>query len=66
LGNLVILQAKQNSIIGNSSFADKRKVLKDSAFILTKEVAKQSSWGVPEIHERQERLADLVVKTWGL
>jgi len=61
---MVLLQAKKNSIIGNSSFADKRRILKDSPFILTSEVANCESWGIKEIRERQKRLARLPVKTW--
>lgn len=66
LGNMVIMQAKKNSMIGNSSFSDKKKELKQSAFLLTSEVAQSSSWGVAEIKERQKKLAELAVKTWPL
>lgn len=66
LGNMVIMQAKKNSMIGNSSFSDKKKELKQSAFLLTSEVAQSSSWGVEEIKERQKKLAELAVKTWPL
>jgi Protein of unknown function DUF262/Protein of unknown function (DUF1524) len=64
LGNLVLLKASSNSIIGNSAFADKRKVLKESAYLLTAEVGKKKGWGIKEIAERQKRLAALAVKTW--
>lgn len=66
LGNMVIMQAKKNSMIGNSSFSDKKKELKQSAFLLTSEVAQSSSWGIAEIKERQKKLAELAVKTWPL
>lgn len=66
LGNMVILQAKKNSQIGNGSFNEKRKTLKESAFLLTAEVAKQSSWGIKEITDRQRQLAKLAVETWPL
>ncbi|MCH7519556.1 MAG: DUF1524 domain-containing protein [Candidatus Dadabacteria bacterium] len=66
IGNLVLLQATKNSIIGNSSFKDKRKVLSKSSFILTQEVGKETSWDVDEIKKRQERLAKLAVTTWPL
>ncbi len=66
LGNMVILQAKKNLQIGNESFTEKRKALKESAFLLTAEVAKQSSWGIKEITERQGQLAKLAVETWPL
>lgn len=66
LGNMVILQAKKNTLIGNSSFDDKKIVLRDSAFSLTSEVANYPKWGTTEIHDRQKRLAKLAVETWPL
>ena len=39
LGNLVILQAKRSSKMGNASFVDKKIVFADSAYLLTREVA---------------------------
>src|SRR5208282_5791467 len=59
LGNLVLLKASQNSMIGNSSFADKKPLLKASEYVLTAEVAKYRSWGVKEISDRQQKLAAL-------
>lgn len=64
LGNMVLMQAKKNSMIGNSAFVEKKEHLKDSAFLLTGEVAKHNSWGIKEIGERQRKLAKLAVKTW--
>ena len=64
LGNMVLLQAKKNVLIGNSPFADKRKVLKQSAFILTAEVGKMTAWKQKSINDRQARLADLAIQTW--
>jgi hypothetical protein len=66
IGNMVILQAKQNAMIGNSSFAAKRKILKQSTYQLTSEVAASTSWGVAQIKERQKKLAKLAVETWPL
>jgi hypothetical protein len=64
IGNLAIFQAKKNSIIGNSSFADKKQLLKDSAFLLTSDIARHTAWGILEINERQKALAKLAVQTW--
>lgn len=64
LGNMVLLQASKNAAIGNKPFKDKLPIYKDSAYLLTREVAKNSKWGVDEINERQEKLADLAVRTW--
>ena len=61
---MVILQAKKNSMIGNSPFSQKKEFLRDSAFLLTSEVAKNTSWGVKEINDRQKNLAKLAIETW--
>ena len=66
IGNMVILQAKKNSMIGNSPFAEKKKVLKGSTYLLTSEVADYSVWGPNEIQDRQQNLARLAVATWSL
>ena len=66
IGNMVLLQAKQNTLIGNAPFAEKRKVLKESAYLLTKEVGAKSEWGIKQIDERQKLLAKLAVDTWPL
>ena len=41
-------------------------VLRDSSFVLTSEVAKETSWGSKEIAALQDRLAKLATKTWPL
>jgi hypothetical protein len=64
LGNLVLLKASKNSMVGNSPFADKKPLLKASGYKLTSEVAKQRSWGVKEIAARQAAMAKLAVATW--
>jgi uncharacterized protein with ParB-like and HNH nuclease domain len=66
LGNMVLLQASQNTLIGNSPFADKREVLKKSTFMLTAEVGKKKTWTKDEINARQKKLAELAVRTWPL
>ncbi len=64
LGNMVLMQVSKNSLTGNSSFSEKKKVLKNSAFILTSEVAGESKWEAKQIKDRQARLAKLAVETW--
>jgi hypothetical protein len=70
LGNLVLLQAKKNSIMGNDKFSQKVNVFKESQLTLTEEIAtrwgKKSNWGPTEINERQLDLAKLAVSTWPL
>ena len=64
IGNMVILQAKKNSAIGNGPFSEKKAVFAESAFFLTKDVAKYNAWGPGEIAARQRELAKLAVETW--
>jgi hypothetical protein len=64
LGNMVLMQASKNVLIGNSAFSEKKKILKDSTFLLTGEVAKESKWEAKQISDRQMRLAKLAVQTW--
>ena len=66
IGNMVILQAKQNVLAGNAPFHEKKKVFEPSAFLLTSQVAKFENWGPSEIEERQRTLAKLAVETWPL
>lgn len=64
IGNLVLLQASKNKLIGNSPFNVKQPILKDSGFVLTKEVGDTAAWGLAEIAARQKKLAQLAVLTW--
>jgi hypothetical protein len=64
LGNMVILQATKNVLIGNSDFSTKKSQFKASGYLLTSEVSKYLSWSPKEIGERQKRLAELAVQTW--
>lgn len=66
LGNMVIMQAKKNSIIGNSKFSEKKKFFNDSAYLLTQEVSKYKKWDIEEINKRQKELAKLALETWAL
>jgi len=66
IGNLVLLQASKNSLVGNAHFDDKRATLKASTYLLTAEVGKCRKWSPKEIDERQTRLATLAVTTWPL
>lgn len=66
LGNMVLLQASENDLIGNAAYVKKKPSLEKSAFSLTREAAKYDKWGLEEINHRQARLAELAVKTWPL
>jgi hypothetical protein len=64
IGNMAMFQAKKNSLIGNSSFTEKKKSLKESSYSLTSDIAKSGSWGIKEINARQKDLAKIAVQTW--
>jgi hypothetical protein len=66
LGNMVLLQASKNVLVGNSNFATKKKQFKESALVLTADVAKYGNWGPAEIKVRQAKLAKLAIETWPL
>ncbi len=63
---MVLLQASQNTLIGNSAFADKKEVLKHSTFMLTSQVGQKKAWGKERNQVRQKKLAELAVQTWPL
>ena len=64
IGNLALLTRKVNASIGNNGFAEKKAVLVQSGYALTKIVADKEVWGIKEIEERQKLLAKLAVKAW--
>jgi hypothetical protein len=64
IGNMVLLNAKENTEIANKSFADKKPILKRSPFILTADVAKSKEWGSHQIEARQKYLAELAPAVW--
>lgn len=65
LGNMVLLRATANVTAANSGFTEKKNVYESpSALLLTKEVAGYSKWGLEEINDRQQKMAELAVKTW--
>ncbi len=66
LGNTALLKASANTKGGNKSFEEKAKYYKESTFLLTKGIAKNSSWGPDQIDQRQRELAKLAVETWPL
>jgi hypothetical protein len=60
------LQRTKNSLIGNSPFSEKKPILANSGYELTKWIAKKRQWSIKEIDERQEILANLAVDLWTL
>jgi len=64
LGNMALLLAKENVRIGDAGFAQKKKVYKESPFLVTQEIAEHKHWNAEEIQKRQEQLALYVPKVW--
>ena len=64
IGNMVLLNAKQNVEVGNKGFPEKRPVLKASPFVLTSDVATEEKWGPKQIESRQAILAELAPFVW--
>lgn len=66
LGNLALIIATKNSDAANLPFNDKKKIYKESSFLLTSQIAELSVWDISAIDSRQKVLAELAVKTWSL
>ncbi|CAM4431487.1 Uncharacterized conserved protein, contains ParB-like and HNH nuclease domains [Pedobacter westerhofensis] len=64
LGNLALMSSKLNSDIGNASFIEKKEFYLTSSFSLTRSIASSDDWGIKEINERQEVMANLALKAW--
>jgi len=66
LGNMALINPKQNVMLGNSSFKEKKKEFKKSTSVTTQQVSSYSDWGPPAIINRQQYLASVVSKIWPL
>jgi hypothetical protein len=66
IGNLVLLQARQNSDLRSAPFTEKREVYRASPYELTRQVADVQEWNTDAIANRQEILAEIAVRTWPL
>ncbi|MDC6388791.1 DUF262 domain-containing HNH endonuclease family protein [Maribacter sp. PR1] len=64
LGNMTILNSRKNSRIGNKSFAEKTPIYSESEFIITTEIAANSTWTKELINGRQKQLSFDAIKCW--
>lgn len=64
LGNMTILNSRKNSRIGNKSFAEKTPIYAESEFLITTEIAANSTWTKDLINERQKQLSSDAIKCW--
>ena len=66
LGNLALLTHQENRCADTLPFADKRAILKRSAFALSNDAARVRAWTPEEVVRRTERLAQMLVAHWRL
>ena len=64
LGNMVLLQQKDNSNLKSAPFSDKKTTYEKCPYELTVQVTTVPNWTVETIKERQSGLAKLAVKAW--
>lgn len=67
IGNLTLMKTKENNDFKSSSFNIKKEKFKESELWVTKMIYENyDEWNVENIKDRQNKLADLAVKTWSL
>ena len=65
LGNLSLMAASPNSLAGNSEFAEKRHVYRESDFAITRKLTEDyESWNVEKIGSRQNWMARQATAIW--
>ncbi len=62
LGNLTV--TAYNPDLSNKPFAEKRKLLQNSNFSMTKDIAERESWGLQQIEARGAELAARAAQMW--
>lgn len=64
IGNLALLKVKSNSDLKSSDFETKKKIYKESAYVLTAQIADADKWTEERIAERQKTLASYALLAW--
>ncbi len=64
LGNLTLITVSGNSAASNSCFPEKRPWLNKSLLGLNLEIIEKETWGVDEVVQRADSLADRAVQIW--
>ena len=65
IGNLTLVSKIDNSIMGNSNFEKKKKVLEDTLHInMNKEIYEKKEWSVKEIDDRTSKLIEAFLKSY--
>lgn len=66
LGNMALLNSKENSKLGNDDFHSKAEIYKKSKFSLTKAAGTYMTWVPESIEMRQSQMAKIAVKVWSI
>ncbi|WP_339094143.1 DUF262 domain-containing HNH endonuclease family protein [Deinococcus sp. VB343] len=64
IGNLTLLERRKNQSISNKSFEEKKPTFEKSTLIINSIIASKGAWGIDEIIERGQILADAATKIW--
>lgn len=64
LGNLALLEAKDNVDIDNLPFKKKKATYLKSKFKLTEMIGQNQDWDIEAINDRQSKLAQFALKAW--
>lgn len=64
IGNLTLLSGRKNRSISNGPFSNKRSAFAISEIALNQEIAEQECWGVQQILERSNRMAEIAKRAW--
>ena len=66
IGNMVLLPAKSNALLGNADFKAKAEVFSEAPYETTRQVATVEKWDADTIIRRQAILSDIALRTWPL
>ena len=64
IGNLVLLNASDNSMLGSDDFASKKPVYARCPYGITRSVSRVEEWNIDAIVDRQKQLAKLAPRAW--
>lgn len=64
LANFALLPAPKNRAADRESFADKKRLLKDSGLKINRQIAAYEDWNMDAINRHQKWLADQARTVW--
>ena len=64
IGNMTLLDRKQNQSLGNKNFSEKKEIFKKSSFQVTKNCCEYQSWNEASITRRQKWLGNQAKSLW--